>query len=149
MRMNGMQPDRTEVEALKKLWLMAQHDNGGAVVCARLLLGLYNGPRFPFDLTELRRLDQAYLDAALTVLRMDAGPGPEVHDLLQLTYNWPAMGARFELMACDHGLKGRCDKAQERAQRAYVAEQTRLHDLHRKRQAEAGQQAAPVLKAAP
>lgn len=145
--MSAWHPEPTDLEALKKLWLMAQHDNGGATVCARLLLGLYNGRRFLFDLTDLRLLDDAHLEAALTVLRMDARPAREVHELLQLTYGWPAMGARFELMACDHGLKGRCDKAQERAQRAYVAEQKRLHELHRKRQADAGQGGAPVLKA--
>ncbi len=147
--MSALYPERADIEALKKLWLMAQHDNGGAVVCAKLLLGLYNGPRFPFDLTDLRRLDDAHLNAALTVLRMDAGPGPEVHELLQLAYGWPAMGARFELMACDHGLKGRCGKVQEREQRAYVAEQTRQHELHRKRQAEAGQPAAPQMSVEP
>jgi hypothetical protein len=114
-------PEATDLEALKKLWLMAQHDNGGARVCARLLLGLYNGRRFPFDLTDLRLLDDQYLEAALTVLRMDARPAMEVHELLQRTYGWRGMGARFELMACDWNIKGRCSKQQERDQRAWLA----------------------------
>ena len=30
-------------------------DTGGGGTCGRLLLGIYNGDRFPFDLTDLRR----------------------------------------------------------------------------------------------
>lgn len=120
--MSAWNPEVTDLEALKKLWLMAQQSNGGARVCAKLLLGLYNGRRFPFDLTDLRLLDEQYLDAALTVLRMDARPACEVHELLQMTYGWRGMGARFELMACDWDLKGRCTKQQERDQRAWLAD---------------------------
>ena len=112
--MSAWHPEPHEIEALKKLWLMAQHDNGGARVCARLLLGLYNGLRFPFDLTDLRLLDNDYLEAALTVLRMDSQPAMEVHELLQRAYGWPLMGLRFELMACDWRLKGRCTAAAEK-----------------------------------
>ena len=56
-------------------------------------------------------------DAAITVLRMDARPSMEVHELLGRHLGTRGMGARFELMACDWGFKGRCTKAQEREQR--------------------------------
>ena len=41
-------------------------------VCARFLLGLYNGNRFPFDLTDLRLLPTGLLKDAMAVLHMDA-----------------------------------------------------------------------------
>jgi hypothetical protein len=120
--MSAYNPDAGELAALRKLWLMAQYCNGGARVCARLLLGLYNGRRFPFDLTDLRLLDEEHLDAAITVLRMDARPAMEVHELLGRHLGTRGMGARFELMACDWGFKGRCTKQQEREQRAWLAD---------------------------
>jgi hypothetical protein len=113
-------PDATELEALKKLWLMAQHDNGGARVCSRLPFGLYNGQRFPFDLTDLRLLDDEYPNAALTVLRMDARPAMEVHELLARHCGWKGMGARFEVMACDWHFKGKCSKENEASARAFL-----------------------------
>lgn len=123
--MSAWSPGQEELQALKKLWLMAQHDNGGARVCARLLLGLYNGRRFPFDLTDLRLLDEEHLTAALTVLRMDARPAMEVHEQLQHSFGWPKMGVRFELLACDWNVKGRCNKVEERKLRAQMAELVR------------------------
>lgn len=72
---------RTEGEAaLRRLFPVAQGDTGQSGVVARFLLGLYNGRRFPFDLTELRRLDAELLDDCLAVLRMDATPLQEVHE---------------------------------------------------------------------
>lgn len=41
--------------------------------------GLYNGPRFPFDLTELRSLDGELASACLDVLRYDHFSQAEVH----------------------------------------------------------------------
>lgn len=59
-------------EALKRLIDLAQGDSGQSGVVARFVLGLYNGQRFPFDLTDFRRLDDdLYLDC-MRVLRMDA-----------------------------------------------------------------------------
>jgi hypothetical protein len=48
-----------------------------------LLLGLYNGPYYRFDLTELRRLDNELLEDCLALLRMDATPVKEVHQLIE------------------------------------------------------------------
>lgn len=110
--------------ALLRLWEVAQRDTGKSRVCARLVLGLYNGQRFPFDLTDLRLLDQSLLDDALAVIRMDARPAMEVHELIHTLTKTRGMGARFELLACDWRLKARCSKAQETEQRAWLRAQT-------------------------
>lgn len=98
------------LSALVRLWRLAQADHGGANVAAKLLLGMYNGTRFPFDVTNLRRLDQSNLDDALTVLRMDAACQHEVHDWLNRLFERRDMGERFEHMAHRWKLKGRCKK---------------------------------------
>ena len=45
----------------------------------RFLLGLYNGSRWPFDMTRLRCIDADLQRDALAVLRMDVNPAKEVH----------------------------------------------------------------------
>jgi hypothetical protein len=60
-------------EALQRLYALAidyGDDHGG--VAARFLLGLYNGARFPFDLTDLRLLTDEQFDDCMAVLRVDA-----------------------------------------------------------------------------
>lgn len=58
--------------ALDRLIAVARGDTGQSAVCRRFLLGLYNGYAWPFDLTDLRRLDAELTDAALAVARADA-----------------------------------------------------------------------------
>lgn len=84
----------------------------GGNTCAKLLLGLYNGRRFPFDLTDLRLLDDSLFEAAMTVLRMDArGTWCEVHVLLDAIYaDGRYTGHELELWAWNLRLKGRCKK---------------------------------------
>ena len=84
----------------------------GGNTCAKLLLGLYNGNRFPFDLTDLRLLDAANFEAAMTVLRMDARHTYcEVHVLLDAIYaDGRYTGDELELWAWDLRLKGRSKK---------------------------------------
>lgn len=65
--------------ALKRLLPIAQRDTGQSQVIARFLLNLYNGNRFPFDNTDLRRLDHELVEDCVAVLRMDARPFQEVH----------------------------------------------------------------------
>lgn len=90
-------------------------DTGGGGTCARLLLGLYNGTRFPFDLTDLRRLDGGLQRAAMTVIDMDSRRcWCEIHVLLDAILGLPlgkSTGATMELWAHDLRLKGRCNKA--------------------------------------
>lgn len=91
----------------KRLW-----DTGGGGTCVRLLLGCYNGTRFPFDLTDLRRLDAKNLNNALTVLRMDSCCRAEVHVVLRYLLSDRMVQAQFERWAYDLGLKGRAKKAE-------------------------------------
>jgi hypothetical protein len=65
--------------ALRRLLPIAQGHSGQCLHVAAFLLGLYNGRRFPFDLTDLRCLDRAIFDDCMTVLRMDYAPVREVH----------------------------------------------------------------------
>lgn len=66
--------------ALRRLLPIAQGDTGQSRRVACFLLGCYNGPRFPFDLTELRGLDFAIYEDCLRVLRMDYAPLKEIHN---------------------------------------------------------------------
>lgn len=56
--------------------------NPGTGQARRLVLflaGLYNGPQFPFDMTELRGLDRDLRDACLDVLELDTYGRQEIH----------------------------------------------------------------------
>ena len=114
-------PTQPQIEALVRLWTMAQRDHGGARVVLRVLLGCYNGSRFPFDLTDLRLLDEAVLQDVLTVLIMDSSPWKEVHELLNDALGRRDIGHRLELLACDWRFKGKCSKEYERELRARLA----------------------------
>ncbi|MDP9897385.1 hypothetical protein J2W32_006458 [Variovorax boronicumulans] len=85
------------VAALQRLFAVAHRDSGQCRYIARFLLGLYNGTRFPFDLTDLRAIDDALFDDCVAVLRMDARlTRQEVHkyfdngqqDFEQLARDW-------------------------------------------------------------
>ncbi len=71
------------LEALKRLLKIAQRDTGQSGVIARFLLGLYNDTRFPFDLTDFRRLDEEIFKDCLAVLEMDACAEKEVHEYFE------------------------------------------------------------------
>lgn len=71
-------------EALQRLYITACSDTGQSRKVASLLLGLYNGDRFPFDLTDLRGLDDALFEDCMAVLRMDGRIcRQEVHDYFE------------------------------------------------------------------
>lgn len=67
------------LEALRRLLPIARSDTGQSRIIAHFLLGLYNGFRFKFDLTDFRGLDRALFEDCLAVLRMDFQPAQEVH----------------------------------------------------------------------
>ncbi|WP_025918312.1 hypothetical protein [Herminiimonas sp. CN] len=67
------------VEALCRLLKIALGHSGQCRHVAGFLLGLYNGNRFKFDLTDFRCLDTAIFKDCLLVLRMDHSPAQEVH----------------------------------------------------------------------
>jgi len=71
------------LEALKRLLPIAQGSSGQSRRVAAFLLGLYNGIRFPLDLTKLRGLDQEIFNDFLAVLRMDHIATQEVHTYFQ------------------------------------------------------------------
>jgi hypothetical protein len=58
--------------ALQRLFRMAQGNTGECRYIVNFLLGLYNGARFPFDLTDLRAIDNSLFEDRMTVLAMDA-----------------------------------------------------------------------------
>ena len=75
-----IQEDREAGEsALSELLPVALSDTGQSGVVAKFLLGLYNGRRFPFDLTEFRRLDRKLFENCQAVLAMDFQPEREIH----------------------------------------------------------------------
>ena len=67
------------VAALHRLLAIAQGHSGQCKYVAAFLLGLYNGNRFKFDLTDFRCLDTAIFYDCLEVLKMDHSPVREVH----------------------------------------------------------------------
>lgn len=86
-------------EALIRLLPVALRDSGQSIVVARFLLNLYNGYRFPFDLTDMRRLDHSLVVDCLTVLQMDCMLEREVHKYFE-------NGAEiWEKMARDWGFR--------------------------------------------
>lgn len=91
------------LEALKRLLPIAQGDSGQCRRVAAFLCGLYNGMRFPFDLTDFRGLDRAIFNDCLAVLAMDYQPEREVHTYFQ------DGGAIWEKLAADWNLGKRQD----------------------------------------
>lgn len=99
--------------ALIQLWNLTQEHPGtsGALAAAGVLLGLYNGSRFPCDLTELRALDGNNLSAAITVISNDAQRCQmEVHEWLNRITGRNDFGPRFEHLAHQYTefKRGRC-----------------------------------------
>jgi hypothetical protein len=100
-------------EAMIKLWNVTQrhHGTSGGRAAAGVLLGLYNGTRFPFDLTDLRMLDDEHLRAAMEVIRCDASRCQmEVHQWLNRLTGRRDFGMRFEHLAHEYRRKGRCKR---------------------------------------
>ena len=89
---------RRGTDVLPDLLAIAQGSSGQSAKVARFLLGLYNGQRFPFDLTNLRGLDYAIMEQCLAVLRMDANAYQEVHLYFENG------GRIFEQLAEDYGM---------------------------------------------
>lgn len=89
-----MLPSQAQIDALQRLWKRANEHSGQGGTVARFLLGLYNGQRFPFDLSEFRKLDPASFEDCLQVLRMDGRPHQEVHCALGVDseeFEWLAL----------------------------------------------------------
>lgn len=74
--------------ALRRLLDVAQNDTGQSRICGRFLLGMYNGSAYPFNLIDLRCLDDALWQDCIAVLSMGQRPNEEVHHLIE---NGPAI----------------------------------------------------------
>lgn len=85
-------------EALYRLYEVACGNSDQCRIVAGFLLGIYNSDRFPFAMTDLRRVDTEIFDDCLRVLRMDSRvTAREIH-----TY-FDNGGRKFERMATDWG----------------------------------------------
>jgi hypothetical protein len=91
-------PKHEKVEALRRLWDIANGHSGQCRVVAGFLLGLYNGEEYPFDLTAFRSLDQEIFMDCLAVLAQDYSPEQEVHVRLGVS------GDRFVHLAKTWGI---------------------------------------------
>lgn len=99
-------PTPPQLAALGRIWAHAQGVTGQCRITSAFLLGLYNGHRFPFDLTRFRALDDSLFRDCLAVLEMDSTPKKEVHEVLGVP------GRRFEALA---EYWGHCDVERLRA----------------------------------
>ena len=114
----------SQTNAFLQLFRLAQRHlgTGGGDTAAKVLLGLYNGRRFPFALTELRRFDDNNLAAAITAIATDAGHCcAEVHEVLNALLGRTSVGHELELMAYDLRLPKRCKAAELADLRRLVA----------------------------
>lgn len=95
----GGNPFCMHILALMRLLEIAHKDTGQSRHVSRFLLSLYNGDRFPFDLTDFRCLDRAIFNDCLDVLQMDFRPLQEVHEY------FINGGVIWEELAKLHGIK--------------------------------------------
>lgn len=81
-----------------RLWVMAQGDSHQSRHVARLVLGLFNGQLFPFDLTRLRGLDERPLEDCFAVLNWVSRTNTWMDEFLGIP------SCEFEALAKEHGL---------------------------------------------
>lgn len=81
-----------------RLWAMAQKDTHQGRHVAHLLAGLYNGPRFPLDLTRLRGLDEQVLSDCLAVLYHASAYSRPINEVLGIHFS------EFDAMLREQGL---------------------------------------------
>ncbi|MDG4868632.1 hypothetical protein P8631_11530 (plasmid) [Guyparkeria sp. 1SP6A2] len=87
-RIETLRQRRVELEtqgqpALERLVAIASGESHQCIHIRHFLLGLYNGPVFPFDMTRLRALDEDIQADALTVLEADMTPRVEIHERIE------------------------------------------------------------------
>jgi hypothetical protein len=115
-------PNEATAKALLHLWRMAQGYSSSQKAAARFLLGLYNGYRFQFDLTDFRLFDGPNFRRCMLVLAMDHTPKEEVHVMLARAMGRARhYGDEFEHLAFNHRIKGAVKKADLPALRDQVA----------------------------
>lgn len=75
---------RTALETVWNVFSRAK-GTGGARVCAGVILGLYNGRAFPFDLTDLKLVPD-YQNALLNLIAGNLGSRNEIHIDIMKTF---------------------------------------------------------------
>lgn len=93
-----MKIDSDLSEAGHRLWAMAQRDTHQCRHVAHFLAGLYNGPRFPLDLTRLRALDERVLNDCMAVLYHASAYSRSIEDVLSIHFS------EFDAMLREQGL---------------------------------------------
>lgn len=89
-------------DALMRLLDIAHGSSSQPRIVARFLMSLYNGDRFPFDLTDFRSLDSEIFDDCLAVLRLDCQFSRKVHRYIEDGEGvWERLAKRWRFN--DHG----------------------------------------------
>lgn len=109
------QHDREQgLASLRHLYQMAQGHSGQCRYIARFLMGLYNGTRFPFDLTDLRCIDLDLFEHCMAVLRMDRQPEREVHAYFEDGGSkWENMGSNWRVIDIEQVRQAAKDLAEQ------------------------------------
>lgn len=82
-RLRQLEAEQQGLAALEHLIHVAQGHSGQSHHLRRLLLGLYNGYRWPFEMQRLRGLDVDLQEAALAVIQMATYSGHEIHTFVE------------------------------------------------------------------
>ena len=80
--MKSRKTKNTNIPALKRLITVARRDTGQSSIVGRFLLGLYNGYDYPFNLNELRGLDENLFQDCIEVLIMNTEALCEIHEYI-------------------------------------------------------------------
>ena len=84
------------VDALIRLLDIAHSNSGQPRIVARFLMSLYNGDRFPFDISDFRCLDSEIFADCLAVLQLDNQFSYQVHRYIQDGENvWERLAKRW------------------------------------------------------
>jgi len=71
--------------ALHRIYAAASGASGQSKILRAFIVGMFNGDDHPFDLNQLRALDETLFDDALAVIQLDRHAEEEVHRYLPTT----------------------------------------------------------------
>jgi len=83
------------IPALHRIYAAASGTSGQSRILRAFIIGIFNGDDHPFDLNQLRGLDEALFDDALDVIRLDRHGEKEVHRYLPGTAQQAISGWSF------------------------------------------------------
>ncbi|WP_290680288.1 hypothetical protein [Halothiobacillus sp. 15-55-196] len=76
---------RNGIPALHRVYMAATGKSGQSRILRAFIIGIFNGGDHPFDLNQLRALDETLFDDVLDVIRLDRHAEEEVHRYLPTT----------------------------------------------------------------